>query len=219
MKYFKSLTSLLSIASLALFTFGQDTSLDTVVSAFNDANIPANASITFDPTTLLEVSFPQASGPQVNVTAGVQLPRNQTAIPPVFGILNASSTVANETFVVAMVDLDAPTPQDPSSAQIRHFLGGNFVAGPADADGLQLLSNSTPALSEFQQPTPPAGSDPHRYVFLLFDQPADFNNQTEVNSTTSIANFNISQFALDVGLGNPLGGTFILVGPDPSTST
>ena len=61
-----------------------------------------------------------------------------------------------------MVDLDAPTPQQPTSAQIRHFLGGNFALGTPDANGLSLLSNSTPALSEFRQPTPPAGSDPHR---------------------------------------------------------
>ena len=55
-----------------------------------------------------------------------------------------------------------------------------------------------------------------RYVFFLFNQPDGFNDQTLVNSTTSIANFNISQFAIDVGLGDPIGGTFILVGPDAS---
>ena len=57
------------------------------------------------------------------------------------------------------------------------------------------------------------------YVFLLFAQSAAFANQTEVNATTPIELFNISQFALDVGLGNPLGGTFMLVGPDPNTTT
>ena len=66
---------------------------------------------------------------------------------------------------MAAVDLDAPTPQDPTEAQIRHFLGGNFELrlDPAGVDrGLVRLANSTPALSEFRQPTPPAGSDPHR---------------------------------------------------------
>ena len=59
-----------------------------------------------------------------------------------------------------MVDLDAPTPQAPTLSQIRHFLGGNFhlVSG----EDRQNLVNSTAALSEFLQPTPPAGSDPHR---------------------------------------------------------
>lgn len=85
-----------------------------------------------------------------------------TAIPPVFGIQSATNTTGS--FVVAMVDLDAPTPQDPSEAEIRHFLGGNFELGTPDVNGFALLSNTTPALSEFLQPTPPAGSDPHRYV-------------------------------------------------------
>ena len=86
-----------------------------------------------------------------------------TAIPPVFGIQNASTNTSS-SFVVAMVDLDAPTPQDPSVAEIRHFLGGNYELQAADSNGLSILTNNTPALSEFIQPSPPAGSDPHRYA-------------------------------------------------------
>ncbi|KAI5121060.1 hypothetical protein M0805_008576 [Coniferiporia weirii] len=201
-------------------SLAQDTSLRTVKAAFDNANIPEDANFIFNPTALFEVSFLQAASPPIHVTAGVQLARNQTAIPPTFGIQrSAFSHNVGGNFVVAMVDLDAPTPQAPTNAQIRHFLGGNFALERPDARGLALLTNSTPALSEFQQPTPPAGSDPHRYVFFLFEQSPGFNKQTEVNSTTPISNFNISQFALDVGLGNPIGGTFMLVGPDPSTSS
>ena len=56
------------------------------------------------------------------------------------------------------------------------------------------------------------------YIFLLFEQPRGFNQQTLVNASTSIANFNISQFAIEVGLGNPIAGTFMMVGPDPATA-
>lgn len=56
------------------------------------------------------------------------------------------------------------------------------------------------------------------YVFFLFNQPRGFDQQTLVNSTTSISDFNISAFASEVGLGNPVGGTFILVGPDPPSA-
>ena len=137
-----------------------------------------------------------------------------------------------------MVDLDAPTPQMPNESQIRHFLGANFVLTSTNQQNITLLSNSTPAISNFLQPTPPAGSDPHRYgnrthlglikaetflivvnryVFLLFEQPNDFNSQTFVTADTSTANFNISAFAEETGLGSPIGGTFMLVCPDPST--
>lgn len=143
------------------------------------------------------------------------------------------------------MDLDAPTPQDPSVAEIRHFLGGDFMltgCGAGTSDGVALLSNTTSAVSEYVQPAPPAGSDPHRYVsllcptmrgcddlqtlmvwcryvFLLYAQPEGFNNQTFVNASTVITGFNISSFAEQVGLGDPLGGTFMFVGPDDTNAT
>ncbi|TCD62350.1 hypothetical protein EIP91_007048 [Steccherinum ochraceum] len=197
-----------ALASLAGLVAGQDTSLATVKRTFDAANIPGDLQITFNPRVLLEVTFPETTGPDIHLKAGVQLPRNATAGPPTF---NIRGQPGGGPFVVAAVDPDAPTPQEPTSAQIRHFLGGNFRLVPGGG-----LVNSTAALSNFLQPTPPAGSDPHRYVFLLFEQPRGFNQQTLVNSTTSISNFNISQFAAAVGLGSPLGGTFMRVGPDPS---
>ncbi|KAJ7480610.1 hypothetical protein FB451DRAFT_1030819, partial [Mycena latifolia] len=56
-------------------------------------------------------------------------------------------------FVVATVDRDDPTPQEPSFA---HFLGGNFF----NHDG--RLVNSTPAVSFSVPPAPPVGSHAHR---------------------------------------------------------
>ncbi|KAH8077041.1 PEBP-like protein [Cristinia sonorae] len=198
------------VVSLASLVFAQDRNLATVKKAFTAAHIPSDIHINFNPRVLFEVSFPQTSGPAIPVHAGLQLPRNATAGPPRFSI-RSNALATRGPFVVATVDPDAPTPQTPTSAQIRHFLGGNFHLGPTGR-----LTNSTAAISNFLQPTPPAGSDPHRYVFLLFEQPRGFNQQKLVNSTTSIANFNISSFAAAVGLGQPIGGTFIRVGPDPS---
>ncbi|KAI0316660.1 phosphatidylethanolamine-binding protein, partial [Amylostereum chailletii] len=181
--------------------------------------IPTDIEIAFDPTVLLEVTFPEPGASPIGLTAGVQLLRNATAGPPTFGILvNESQSIPSGPFVVATIDPDAPTPQQPTNAQIRHFLGGDFTLGPVGPDGVAPLTNSTPAISEFRQPTPPAGSDAHRYIFLLFKQSDAFENQTLVNSTTSISGFNISQFAEAVGLGDPLGGTFMLVAPAPTAS-
>ncbi|ETW81985.1 phosphatidylethanolamine binding protein [Heterobasidion irregulare TC 32-1] len=210
----------LSVVIVQVFATSRgDTSLSAVKGAFDAANIPSNASLTFNPSVLLEVTFPETNSPVIHLHAGIQLPRNKTAGPPTFGIHpHGSLEIPTGRFVVAMVDLDAPTPQNPTSAQIRHFLGGDFSLGPVGLDGIAPLTNSTPALSHFLQPTPPAGSDPHRYVFLLFHQPATFDQQNFLNSSTPISLFNISLFADEVGLGHPLGGTFMRVGPDPSAS-
>ncbi|KAG7088966.1 hypothetical protein E1B28_012911 [Marasmius oreades] len=197
--------SYLTLVPLFSLVFAQDTDIRQVVRAFDAANIPQDLRIRFAPEVLLEVSLPQTSGRTITLHAGVQLPRNATAGPPSFAV---RGDAGSGPFVVATVDPDAPTPQDPTAAQIRHFLGGNFVNVGGN------LRNNTPAISEFLQPTPPAGSDAHRYIFLLFRQSRQFNTQTEVNSSTSISLFDIAKFAADTNLGSPIGGTFMLVAPD-----
>ncbi|KAJ7625383.1 PEBP-like protein [Mycena polygramma] len=199
------LSRLASLFAFVIAAVGQDVSIPAVEKAFTAANLPANLTIVFKPTALLEVSLPQTTGPPITLHAGIQVPRNDTAGPPTFHVVG---NVGPGPFVVAAVDPDAPTPQAPTSAQIRHFLGGNFV----NQGG--LLVNSTPAVSEFRQPTPPAGSDAHRYTFLLFKQSPEFATQTLVNASTSVSLFNISQFAAAVDLGNPIAGTFMLVAAD-----
>ncbi|KAJ3483642.1 hypothetical protein NLI96_g6171 [Meripilus lineatus] len=175
--------------------------------------IPNDANLDFNPNFILDVTFPQAEGGSVPLSAGMTLPRGETAIPPIFNLVVPNAKCEADDFVLAMVDLDAPTPQSPTSAQIRHFLGGDFHFAPLGKGGAVTFVNSTPAISQYRQPTPPAGSDPHRYVFLVFNQPSGFDEQTVVTPTTSIANFNISDFAIEVGLGNPIAGNFMLVGP------
>jgi phosphatidylethanolamine-binding protein len=54
-----------------------------------------------------------------------------------------------------------------------------------------------------------------RFVFLLFEQSQEFATQTVVNDMTPRENFNISTFADEMQLGDPIGGTFIVVAPDP----
>ncbi|KAI0086227.1 PEBP-like protein [Irpex rosettiformis] len=213
MGYAKLLICLL--VSYVSFVVAQDRSTAVVKAAFRNASIPEDLHINFNPNFLLEVTFPQPGRRSVPVTAGVQLPRNQTVGPPHFAIRGDSGLELGQHFVVATVDPDAPTPQDPTSAQIRHFLGSNFILTPGALVGERPLNNLTVPLSNWLQPTPPAGSDAHRYVFLLFRQPRDFSNQTLVTSTTSVANFNISSFAAATHLGNPIAGTFIRVAPDP----
>ncbi|KAJ8518267.1 hypothetical protein ONZ45_g4626 [Pleurotus djamor] len=192
--------------------WAQDSSLRQVKQAFQAANIPRDLSITFNPTVFLDVSLPQPSGPVITLRAGTQLPRDATAGPPSFSLRGVSP---RGPFVIAMVDPDAPTPAEPVYAQIRHFLGGNFVIdGRERFAGPHQLYNSSAAITEFRQSNPPAGSPAHRYVYLVFKQPPGFNEQVLVTPETSIGLFNISGFAEEAGLGKPIGGTYILVAPD-----
>ena len=65
-----------------------------------------------------------------------------------------------------MVDPDSPTPQNTSLAQIRHLILSVDVPKCANIATGASLTNSTPALSDYISPGPPAGSPPHRWVSL-----------------------------------------------------
>ncbi|KAK0487069.1 PEBP-like protein [Armillaria novae-zelandiae] len=176
-------TFALLLSLFALAVLSQDTSLREVKQAFDNANIPEDIALPFDPRFILEVSLPQTSGSAIVLKAGVQLPRNATVGPPSF----------------TLVGLDARDgPFNPTNAQVRHFLGGNFEPSRLSR-GRAILTNTTAAVSNWRQPTPTAGSDAHRYVFLVFNQPRGFNSQTLVNATTPI-----------------ITESFMLVAPDPA---
>lgn len=190
---------------------------ESVQKAFIQAGLVPDVLSSFNPVLLLNVAYtlPDTHGEIKVVTPpGRNFTMPQTAIRPTWSIPSSDQNLMKETFVVAMIDPDAPTPQDPSDAQIRHFLGGNFVLeGHPTVEGLgATLVNRTPALSDYIQPSPPNTSDPHRYTWLLFRQPADF--PTSLNS--SILNFNISQFAEEFKLGPVLAGDFMTLSTNPA---
>lgn len=85
----------------------------------------------------------------------------ETMLQPQFFLTSNSTALQNATFVLAIVDPDAPTPQNATIAQFRHMLAGDLHANGSLADMAPLV-NSSAALTEFVMPTPPAGSDPHR---------------------------------------------------------
>ncbi|KAI0927417.1 hypothetical protein AcV5_007960 [Taiwanofungus camphoratus] len=203
-------------SSVYALPFSSQTSLGlkAVQQAFYDANIPADANITFDPSILLDVIFPQnASSPGVALAApNTTLSVAEVARVPYF-VVSGPHVHAHDRLVVIAIDLDAPSPHSPSASPVRHFLGGAFEPVILPIPGAALLVNSTPAVSDWLSPAP-ASVDPHRYVFLVFAQPPGFGNQTLVNASTDRLNWDMSAFVQQVALGSPLGGNFMLVGAD-----
>lgn len=85
----------------------------------------------------------------------------ETLLAPRFSLSTNDISIVNEKFVIALVDLDAPTPQNRSLSQFRHFLGGDFHLDGSSTIRAPLV-NSSAALTEYVNPTPPIGSDAHR---------------------------------------------------------
>jgi phosphatidylethanolamine-binding protein (PEBP) family uncharacterized protein len=101
----------------------------------------------------------------LSLSADNSAPHKASSLPPAYTISpRAKSGHHDGPFVIAMVDPDVPTPQNPNVSQIRHFLGGNFFLGEL---GEGSLVNKTPAVTEYTGPHPADASDPHRQVFTV----------------------------------------------------
>ena len=90
-----------------------------------------------------------------------RISRIATSCPPAFSLrAPVPAEMGKGPFIVAIVDPDAPTPENPTNGPVRHFLGGDSVLKD---DGV-TLKNNTPAITEYVQPNPADGSQPHRSV-------------------------------------------------------
>ncbi|KAF8509998.1 phosphatidylethanolamine-binding protein, partial [Hysterangium stoloniferum] len=202
------------LLSLLCVVFARTTKVQTPASqrkAFIQAGLVPDVLSSFHPKLVLDVTYtlPDTEEKKAVDPPGKNFTRPQTLNSPTWSIPFVDSKLLKETFVVAMVDPDAPTPQNPTSSQIRHFLGGDFKLEHQVGIGAVLVNN-TPALTEYHQPTPPNTSDAHRrdfcqYTWLIFRQSVDF----PTNISQSISGFNISAFAEEFHLGPPLAGNFM----------
>ncbi|GBE80003.1 PEBP-like protein [Sparassis crispa] len=187
-----------------------------------DAKIVPNVIPTFDPIAVLNVAF-KTSNSTIGVTPATNLTVEQTAQPPSFALTSSNTTLDGQTFVIVMIDPDAPTPTNTSWSLVRHILAGDFHASGNFSLGAPL-TNSSAAITPFIAPGPPAGSPPHRYIQLLFIQPPNFDTLAPeyVNTSSSIParlDWNLTSFSKEVGLGSPVAGNFFYTGPDASNAS
>ncbi|KAJ7648486.1 phosphatidylethanolamine-binding protein [Mycena rosella] len=194
------------------------TSLTDISTAFSNAGIVPGVIPIFNPSGILDVVFTTQQA--VNATPGTNLTVQQTVNEPQFFVTSDDSTAISAQFVVALFDPDAPTPQNTSLAQFRHLLGGGYRWSPNGGNS-GILTNGSAALTEFVPPGPPPGSNPHRYMVLLFVQSEDFDSKAPsiLNSSTPRTNFNVTAFSDVLGLGAPFAGTFFFTGPDTTISS
>ncbi|EMD40915.1 hypothetical protein CERSUDRAFT_91668 [Gelatoporia subvermispora B] len=149
---------------LALGQTVPNVTVATVSQAFMSSGIVPDVLSSFNPTAILNVVFlDQATNSSVDVTPGMNLTMEQTLMEPQFFLSANDTSLDQQTYVLVIVDPDAPTPQNATEAQFRHMLAGDLHVNGSTSSGLGApLTNTSAALTEFVNPTPPAGSDPHR---------------------------------------------------------
>lgn len=107
------------------------------------------------------------------------------------------------------LDLDAPFPSLRVLGPILHGILPGLQATP----GQGTLKSEVPVIAGYIGPAPPPLSGPHRYVFLLYEQPAAFDPkrfmpQEEGQEFPMIkrVRFDPDRFVKEAGLGEVLAG-------------
>ena len=99
---------------------------------------------------------------------------------------------------------DVPSRSNPTSRNVRHYLAGNLTLSSQNSSVLataSLLSNSSAATNEYAAPAPSAGTGSHRYVYLLYTQPAALNSKSFASlgfNASARTGFNVSIPTLSV---------------------
>ena len=173
-------TIILSLLSLAA---AQNSTTSEIIPLLRNGSLVPSIVPTFNATIgPLVITYPQGI-----VNYGNSIANAATLYAPNI-TFPAEANYPDAEYTLAMVDPDAPTPQNPTSAQIRHWLVSN-VSPSTSPQNLSLVGT---VLSAYRSPMPPAGSDPHRYSFFLLRQPSGAN--VTIGNQTAVSNFNVATF-------------------------
>jgi len=154
-------------------------------------------------STILGLSFGENK-----VSPKQHIPKGEAKLAPELAF-NGSA----ESYIVLMFDLDAPfllgfmTP-------ILHW-GQTGLKVTKDGTG-KLEAGNAPFIADYAPPAPPPGSNPHRYVFLLYEQPKGFNvgkwaapGQDKVGVRPR-ARYDLKAFEKAAGLGSAVACNYFL---------
>ncbi|KAM0242866.1 hypothetical protein ACHAP5_007200 [Fusarium lateritium] len=120
----------------------------------------------FKPTTDLRVSF---DGKDVEL--GNLLRASDCKRSPSIQFAQEADAPGDATYMLLLVDPDAPTPDDPKFAFWRHWV----LPGLRPLSSGDAVAQIQPALTEYLGPGPKDDSKPHRYLLLLYRQPASLD--------------------------------------------
>ncbi|KAN0098461.1 putative protease inhibitor [Hyaloscypha variabilis] len=127
--------------------------------------IEAAVALSKDKSKVLSVTFGTHK-----VIPGEHIPKGEAQTTP-----DLNFNVATGTYIVVCVDPDAPFPGFGILGPALHWLQSGLKP-ERSADGTtNLVAGDTPFMADYAGPGPPPPSSPHRYVFLLYEQPEGFD--------------------------------------------
>ncbi|PWN97961.1 PEBP-like protein [Tilletiopsis washingtonensis] len=166
-------------------------------------------------TAVLSLQFgssgsPVAIGTSQSVSDVTQAPSYRLEFAP-----ESASALSGKTFTVAFLDAGAAGVGNPDGLLTRHFLGNNFNLG---SDG--ILSNSTPAITEYASPAPAPGSGPHRYFQVVFLQGDDFRAPSNLSQPgTPLSTMSLAGYAQEANLRQIVAASYVSIEDNSASVT
>jgi phosphatidylethanolamine-binding protein (PEBP) family uncharacterized protein len=163
------------------------------------AQIPSEFTTGFNKSSVtLTMSF---DGQEV--TTGDLIPLTETTTAPTFSLGPGSTNSITTTYLIVGIDIDAPSRASPTLAQVLHFMNTDFTM--ATGSDKTLASTNAVATEPYLAPAPPPGSGPHRYIFLMFEQPSGF---TPKDLPITRTGFDLESWRKENGLSAAVAGTY-----------
>ncbi|TFK42868.1 phosphatidylethanolamine-binding protein [Crucibulum laeve] len=207
----------ISVLALALAPFvaaqSTDHALDikAIEAHFTQSHVVPDLLSSFNPSALLSLNFAGVG----DVTPGQPLTKEQVGTTPVVTVTPANSSVQlSGTYTLAMVDVDA-VGADISKGVNRHWLVNGVTVSSST-----VSNSSATAITPYAGPWPAAGSGPHRYVVLLYEQPSTFSAPEGFTQTgLPVAPMDFAAYVQSSGLTSLVAATYITVEEGTATAS
>ncbi|KAL4996646.1 phosphatidylethanolamine-binding protein [Aspergillus recurvatus] len=151
-------------------------------------------------------------GGHADVRPGQYIRRADAQSPPQLSFRGLSPS---KTYMVVGLDIDAPFPSFGVLGPILHWIQPGLQPTPSERDpSVYTLNTTAPFVANYIAPAPPPGSSPHRYIFILYEQPAAFKGEKYAPPNgQNLGNmhrmrYNLDAWEKEIGLGSILAANY-----------
>ncbi|GJN90366.1 hypothetical protein Rhopal_003377-T1 [Rhodotorula paludigena] len=159
----------------------------------------AGFGIELDAKAVLTVVYPFGA-----VENGASYTVDQVSEGPDLYVTPAESTVgwfnSSSRYTVALADASSLGDPD-AEGNYRHFLANSLDGAAAEGDNLTFTPSNGQVITYYAAPGPIEGTGPHRYAWLLFEQPADFSAPSNLSTSgVNPSHWYVNSYVEETGL-------------------
>ncbi|KAF2178583.1 PEBP-like protein [Zopfia rhizophila CBS 207.26] len=144
------------------------------------------------------------------ITPGLMMKKSSVQKAPVVGV---TGTELPGKYLLAFIVYNSQGTGGKRTT-VLHALLQDYAAANQKQNGTNVITTKATGPSSYFGPAPPAETPkhPHNYIFLLFEQPANFAVPASHKQTVqSRMGFDIVKFMADAGLKDPIAGNYLQV--------